>query len=98
MAKSCTWGKNIQYRLGDDQLESSFTGKNLVILMDMHQQYELGTRKANKTLGIRQSVASNLRERTLVFHCVLVSETTPGVLCPVLGCHCKREMELLCPV
>lgn len=37
MAKSCTWGKNIRCRLGDEQLESSFTGKNLVILVYIHQ-------------------------------------------------------------
>lgn len=67
MAKARTWGKNIRYRLGDDQLESSFTGRNLMILVDMHQQCELGTKKANKILSIRQSVASNLREGTLVF-------------------------------
>lgn len=68
MANSCTWGKNIRYRLGKEQLESSFTGKNLVILVDMHQKWELGTKRANKILGIRQSVARNLREGTLVFH------------------------------
>lgn len=83
MAKSCTWGKNIRCRLCEDQLESSFTGKNLVILVDMHQKWELGTKKANKILGIRQSVPSNLREGS---SCVSLSigETTPGALCPVL--------------
>lgn len=94
-AKSCTWGRNIQYRLGDDQLEGSFTGKDLVILVDVHQQYALGAKKANKILGcIRQSVASNLREGSIVFHSTLVSETTPGVLYLLLGSP-ARDMDLL---
>jgi len=85
-AKSCTWGSNNQYRLGDDQLEGSFTGKDLVILVDMHQQCVLGAKKANKILGcIRQSAASNLRGKAIVFHSMLVTESAPGVLCPVLG-------------
>ncbi|RMC04892.1 hypothetical protein DUI87_18067 [Hirundo rustica rustica] len=97
MVKSCTWGKNIRYRLGDDQLENSFTGKNLVILVDMHQQCELGTKKANKILSIRQSVASNLREGTLVFHSVLfdpllIESKTPATVVLMLS---SPENEVL---
>jgi len=78
-----------QYRLGDDQLESGFVGKNLVVLLDnkvtMSQEDVLVTKKANGTLGcIKEEHCQQIKGGDL--HPLLCpGEVSSGGLGPVLG-------------
>ena len=77
-----------QHRPGADLLESGSVEKDLGVLVDnkltMSQQCALVANKANGILEcIKRSVASRSRENPPPLLCP--SETTFGVLCPVLG-------------
>ncbi|KAJ7426120.1 rna-directed dna polymerase from mobile element jockey-like [Willisornis vidua] len=76
-----------QYRLGEEQVKSSPSGRHSEMLMDerlnMSQQSAFAAQKANCVLGcIKSSMASSSREVILpiCFH-----ETPPGVWHPALG-------------
>ncbi|GAB0179565.1 mitochondrial enolase superfamily member 1 [Grus japonensis] len=77
-----------QYRLGDEEIESSPAEKDLRILVDeklnMSRQHVLAAQKASCILGcIKRSVASRSREVILPpLFCPY--ETPSGVLCPAL--------------
>ena len=77
-----------QYRLGAELLESGSVKKDLGVLVDnklpLSQQHVLVAKKANGVLGcMKRSVAS--RSREVILPLLHASETTFGVLCPVLG-------------
>jgi len=62
-----------QYRLEDEEIESSLDNKDLRILVDMSQQCVLTTQAANRVPGcIKSSVASRSREVILPLCSALV--------------------------
>ena len=85
-----------QYRLGTDQLESSFAQKALErTKLTMSQQCVLVGKKANSLLGcIRQSVTSRSREVILPLCSALVRDTS-GVLGSTPGLPSARDMGTL---
>lgn len=67
-------------------MKSSFAEEDTGVLVDklaMSQQCAPATNKANLILGCA-SKSANVRESDS-FHLLVVCETTPGVLCAVLG-------------
>ncbi|KAK4832408.1 hypothetical protein QYF61_022543 [Mycteria americana] len=89
----------IQYRLGDDVIESSPAEKDLGVLMDekldMSRQRALAAQKANRILGcIKSSVASRSREVILPLCSALVRPHLQYCLQLWSPQH-KKDMELL---
>jgi len=92
-------GSMHQYMLRDAQLESSFAGKNLGVLVDTNltisQQHGLGAKKGNGILGcIRSSVASRSREVILPLHSALVTSPLES-RGQVWALRYKREKDIV---